>query len=293
MNLGNILVATDFSEAARRAEQRGARLAQALDAQLRLIHVLPDEGVLGRIFDHNDVDAAQMRRCAEHALETACAKIDAAYDIDASWQVLAGGATRSINRAIDAFSADLVVIGARGEHGLSRDRTTLGGTALKLLAQCKIPLLLVRRMADDAYGKVVMSVSTEATARRMLDVVQSLCGNAECHLVHVSEAPFAERLRRLDISRGAIETYSQEQFAAAERLIERLIGESPVKDRLHPMVVRGNPSSATLREIGRLEPDLVAIGKHDGRVPQNRDTDAGSVAMRIAMRAYCDILQIP
>ncbi len=292
MPISKILAATDFSAPAQRAVHRAALLARHLGARLQLVHALPDQGLLDRLFNRQQVEYGQMVRGAEHAIRKSCEEVGRRYGLDATWTVAVGTARRAIIDAVNTFGADLLVIGARGENESPFREPSLGGTALKLAAQSPTSLLLVRHTVQDHYRKLVIAVAAGEAAHRVLAGAQPFADQAECHLLHTFEAPFAARLRTFEMSAAAIDAYALEQHAAEEQSLKQLVQQSAFKNRLHPRVIRGEPVASVLREIEALQPDLIAIGKHDER-NRNAIPDLGSVALRLAFAAPCDVLQIP
>lgn len=292
MALSKILVATDFSRAAQRAVERAAHLAKQACAELRLIHVLPDPGIVQKLFAHGGQYPAMLNG-AEHALRSAGRSVERAFDIEPTWEVLTGSAERTIGKAAEAFSADLLVIGAEGENKSRFSQPSIGGTALKLIAHSKVPLLLVRRPVQAPYCNTVLAADSEETARRILDLLQWLADQGQCHLLHAFEAPFAPRLKKLKVATAAIETYARQQRSVEDEKLQRLAAESPLRDRLQTVLVRGDAMEVVLGEIKRLAPELVAIGKHEARTRGSHSAQAGGVALRIILGTRCDILQVP
>src|SRR5688572_26653720 len=165
MSLAKILVPTDFSPAAHHAQQRAMHLALQTGAELHVVHVLPEESVFRRLFHRNDIDYSQMFKGAEHALQSACAEIARDSGITATWDVLNGHAAQTIATAADAFAADIIVAGGRGEHASFPHAPALGGTAFQLMTHAATPLLLVRRAAEEPYNSMVLTIECEETAQ--------------------------------------------------------------------------------------------------------------------------------
>src|SRR5688572_7913015 len=130
MTLAKILVATDFSGPAQRAVQRAAHLARQTNAELQILHVLPEEDVLHRVFHSPGIAHADMLKSARRALQATCREITRTMDIEPVWEVLTGAAAHTIGKAVKKFSADLLVVGACGENEPSLREPCLGGTAL-------------------------------------------------------------------------------------------------------------------------------------------------------------------
>jgi nucleotide-binding universal stress UspA family protein len=142
--LSRILVATDFSRGSGVAVARAGLLAREHQADLRLIHASPDWNLFCRFLPAQQAHYTTLTQHAEAAMQREIEWLQQRYGIRAHGGVELGSATRTIARVVQDFQPQLVVIGARGEHGPSVSSSALGGTAMKLLLQTTRPLLLVR-----------------------------------------------------------------------------------------------------------------------------------------------------
>lgn len=144
-----ILVPTDFSTCARRAEETGMLLARALGGELVLLHVsvetpLYNEG-MRTLVEPRQVYEAQ-RAWAENTLAARAAEIRGT-GVAAHGVVRAGVAVDEILKAAADERCDLIVIGTHGRGGLSR--FFLGSVADRIVRLAPCPVMTVRVPADD------------------------------------------------------------------------------------------------------------------------------------------------
>jgi nucleotide-binding universal stress UspA family protein len=136
--IGEILVATDFSDGARRALEAARRLVGAIGGSLCLLHVLETR------FAPRRGDGApallevsrELRSQAERALQD---------ELSANGEkfVLAeGDIVREIDRVAEERLASLIVVGSHGLTGVRR--ALLGSVAEKVARFCHLPVLTVR-----------------------------------------------------------------------------------------------------------------------------------------------------
>ena len=128
-----ILCPIDFSAASEAVVTYSAALAAGTGAQLRLLHVLePEPRSVGAPAD--DVELArQLTRYREMAL-TAGAQVTTA--------LLTGNAARQIVDEAARYPADIIVIGAHGQTGLTR--FLMGSTAETVVRTATCVTLLVK-----------------------------------------------------------------------------------------------------------------------------------------------------
>ena len=139
-----ILVATDFSDCARHAEETAMALGRALAAELVLLHVsvetpLYNEG-MRTLVEPRKVYEAQ-RAWAENTLAARAAEIRGA-GVTAHASVRSGVAVDEILKAAADERCDLIVIGTHGRGGLSR--FLLGSVADRVVRLAPCPVMTVR-----------------------------------------------------------------------------------------------------------------------------------------------------
>ena len=136
-----ILVPHDFSEASADAVQRAAAWAEALEAEITLLHVV-EPVVYPEFYSVDVLSDDLMERLverSERALATAAEKL--LGNIKARTQVEVGRAASTIVDYADPDHYDVVVMATRGLSGL--EQVLLGSVAESVLRRCEIPLLAV------------------------------------------------------------------------------------------------------------------------------------------------------
>jgi nucleotide-binding universal stress UspA family protein len=145
-----IICPTDFSAPAAAAERQAVPLANALGAEIVLLHVAI-EPLLWResVFttDLSGVFEAQ-RKWAEGELARRAAAL-ASQGVTARGVVKVGAAWSEIVRCATDEHADMIVMGTQGRTGL--DRLLLGSVAERVIRQAPCPVLTVRS-APEAEG---------------------------------------------------------------------------------------------------------------------------------------------
>jgi nucleotide-binding universal stress UspA family protein len=294
--LKTILVATDFSVAARHAVMRAALLAKQAESNLRVLHVLPERSFLDRLLHRSDIDQSAISAGAERALQAEVQAIDEHTGVKAQAILREGTAQKTITAVATEIGATLVVIGAHGERQVSHGLRTLGGTALKCFARTSLPMLLVRREVEGNYYKILAAVDDTSEATQVLAAAAQLNGaRSICQALYVFEVPFADRLRTHKVKEATIGAYAERGHEQAERDLQRRLELLECARRITPIVVRGTAAETILKEVRDRQPDLVVVGKRR-RLPDaepREDHYFGSVSLYVAFEAMTDVLIIP
>jgi nucleotide-binding universal stress UspA family protein len=136
--IGEILVATDFSDGSRRALQAARRLAAEIGGSICLLHVIESRFAPRR----GDSPASALevspdiRAQAERALRD-----ELASDRD-HWVLAEGDVVREADRVAEERLSSLIVVGSHGLTGVRR--ALLGSVAEKVARFCHLPVLTVR-----------------------------------------------------------------------------------------------------------------------------------------------------
>jgi nucleotide-binding universal stress UspA family protein len=129
-----ILIATDFSENARKALQWGIVIAKEHNSTIVLVHALeyPALGLEGVEKSLVTESRAQLKSL-EQLVHEANLPVRSETDPGKPWEVLA--------RAAHRVKADLIILGTRGRTGYKR--MLLGSVADRLIRSSSIPLLVI------------------------------------------------------------------------------------------------------------------------------------------------------
>lgn len=136
----HILVPTDFGSASASALAMAVDLARAFDAKLTLLHVWEIPIYPYMDFMLNSAVISEVEEAATKGLAAAVAELRKQLP-SAQSKLKTGTAWEAIIEATDEISADLIVMGTHGRHGLSR--VTLGSVAEKVVRLSKVPVLTV------------------------------------------------------------------------------------------------------------------------------------------------------
>ncbi|MCB2409277.1 universal stress protein [Hymenobacter lucidus] len=141
MTLSLIFCPIDFSVATASLVAYAATLAAGAKAELRLLHVLLPQPALA----DGKADLALAAQMAQHraAAEQVGARV--------TTSVLRGDAAQEIVAAARRHAADLIVIGAHGQTGLTR--FLMGSTAEAVVRTAPCATLLVNSQSPGEYRK--------------------------------------------------------------------------------------------------------------------------------------------
>jgi nucleotide-binding universal stress UspA family protein len=136
-----IVVGTDFSDGAQCAFEQALRLAGASGARIALVHAYEED-----LETRTPEDAAPIFRArlaetiARTGVNGAGIRIESFVRRGAPWEKL-------LNVAVEV-GADLIVVGATGQRGLSSAANLLGGVAYRVVASSTRSVLVSRLPAD-------------------------------------------------------------------------------------------------------------------------------------------------
>jgi nucleotide-binding universal stress UspA family protein len=292
--LKRIVVATDYSPAARRAVWQAGHLAQMHDAHLHVVHAQPDWNLFSQTWSGTAGQFKAVIAHAENALRIELAWLEATFGIHARGENRMGRASAVLRSVVHEVEPHLIVAGARGEHEVSDMAPLLGGTALKLTAFAPVPTLIVRGPGQ-AYRSALAAVETRSEgARRLIRWAHTLVGSGECHIVHAFDVPYLERLRAHGLGEAALQECRADVRKSSSAVVDELVAATGETDlRLHAHLVCGETVSAVLAEIDLRKPDVVILGKHQHPTREVHLAALGSVALRVAYHAPGDVLIVP
>jgi len=142
----NILVPIDGSDTAALGLSEAIKLARAVRARIRLVHVVNTVTWVGghvaqSVLDELINQARSFGECVIHDAQTAVRSADVAVDTRII-EAFGDRAGETVIAEANSWPADLIVCGTHGRRGLKR--LLLGSDAEYIVRQAPVPVLLIR-----------------------------------------------------------------------------------------------------------------------------------------------------
>jgi len=242
-----ILCATDLLPKSESALERAAMLAESQEAQLVLIHVLPEPE------PHHLLE--QERQRAGRQLRLRATPPQWRHRIVPTFEVRSGNPVQVLIQAARDLEPAVIVFGSNRPRFIC---DTLAGTiAARVLKQVDCPVLVVRRMPWSAYHRVLLLLD-RAGSSEMVDAVARL-------VLHGRPNAALTKARESFCAGAAGETWdSPATDIERPQIITEPCGYSsavPTPDlQVAMMHERSTMTNLIHRYDGRLSPDLLVVG---------------------------------
>jgi len=280
-----ILFATDFSDAAKRAQSYATGLANRFRARLVVVHANepPNYGLRPENWRAaNEASAAQMKDLRE-TLQTNFPGFESDFCVGEgnAWQV--------VESVLVKDKIDLIVLGTRGRTGVGK--LLLGSQAEEIFRHAPCPVLTVGPNSQQMTGKenelaeilYATDFSPESQAAAPYAVGMALSLQAHLNLLHVVEEPKTSELLR-----------PEEVVTSSERLLRSLIPED-AKFWREPrcFAERGAPAERILEVAERVHAGLIVLGVRKPAGVPGAATHLGvGVAHKVVSAATCPVLTV-
>ena len=303
MHLERLVLATDFSPAARLALEHAVAIATRFQARLYIFHAIDvrDGGSQGNESLADDFYELTERRAREE-LEGLRARLGPpgvhTGPISIVETVRIGSPSEEIVAFAEEKEADLVVVGTQGRSALAR--VFVGSVAESVVRRAPCPVLSVRvpdgaapPAAPPSLSRILCAVDSSASSRAALRASCDLADRFESEVVAVtvvddylvSQATTLSPLDAVALDTRFIEIAREN----LERCIQETVGGRCGRG-IRRRVEAGRPAEAIARAAEVEGASLVACGTH-GRSGIARAL-FGSVAEKIVRIAPCPVLTV-
>jgi nucleotide-binding universal stress UspA family protein len=292
-----ILLATDFSRWARRAEDYACALACSWKASLTVLSVAEFPPGLNPDYPVNQQYLADLLKQASLQLDDLKCRAEL-RGIAITTRTASGIPSEEVMAAARAEDSDLIVVGTRGKTGLAH--VLLGSTAERVIRGAPCPVLTVRMEPADTEQEEG-ALSRPITLERILvpvDFSDCSLDALECAAVVAQQAKASLMLLHvlepvsygLDFTLGHSRTREQVRETWTKRLEELAaslrVRQVPVESQLRG----GLPSDSILDAAKILPCDLIVMGTHGRRGISH--TISGSVAEAVLRKAHCPVIAV-
>ncbi|WP_153111759.1 universal stress protein [Propionivibrio limicola] len=289
----SIVAATDLSTGANMAVESAAQLARQWHADLCLLHVFNDSlwASLQSIYDTGEWGGEAARTTAQQRLAQLSDDIARRFDIAVRHEFRSGRATAQIAEFVKQQDAQLLVVGEHGENWIGD--TVVGGTALKVLEQAALPVLLARRPSGAGYTNVLIATDYSDNALRAARLALDLFPDAQHTFLNAYLVQFEGRMRLAGATDADIERYREDERKFAEKGMREFRSRLGITDDERPpsRLYHAFPATAIFELSEKTGTDLIVMGKHGGSAVEERLL--GSITQNILYHASCDVLLVP
>jgi len=289
-----IVVATDFSENARKAEMRAAMLSLESRADVLELMAIQQTSRMGLSapavsVSHHILTAPEIAAMAEGQSRSA--------DLKSEDKLAHGGSTTKIAKPAAAIAdhanrihADLAVVAFQEQRFLSGFLT--GTSHHDAVQSCTRPILIVKREPQSAYERVLVAVDFSDESEEAARMALAIAPAAHISFVHACRLMHEGMMREAGLSPDSINGYRIRLCERSRAQLNRFIAAlGPHKQLVSRTVQYGNAISVICDHVKRTNPDLIAVGK-TGKSLLERML-VGSLTKRLIEEASCDLLVAP
>jgi nucleotide-binding universal stress UspA family protein len=291
--INRLLLATDFSEWARRAEDYACSLASSWRAHLTVMTVLEFPPGLNPDYPVNHQYLTDRTREASEQLAD-LKKRASQRGIVAATRIATGLPSEEVIAAAQAGESDLIVLGTRGKTGLAH--VLLGSTAERVIRTAPCPVLAVHMSPDEVpveptgikLEHILVPIDFSDCSLDALEYAALVAKQAKAsiRLVHVLE-PLSYGL---DFTISHAEERKNKRERLSKRLEELSAALSSGGLTVTSHLRGGLPSDSILDDARALPSDLIVMGTHGRRGLSH--VLGGSVTEAVLRRARCPVLTV-
>lgn len=293
MEIKRMLAATDFSRHAESAVRRAALLAKAGGATLEIVHALympPLVGSWRKLIEGEGITEDALSAKATARLDELAASLAKRLEVaPPATRVLSGKPAQALAAWARESAAELIVVGAHGEHLLFD--LFVGSTALKLLRLADRPVLLVKQTPPFEYERILVATDFSPAARAAADLVAQMFPSADLYLFHAYEAPFERQMAYAGSDDEAVDHYRRLGEAEARQQMEEFVATLAAPDRFVRKLRHGYAPALINQYAAEMGTDLLVVGSH--RQSELAATLLGSVAAHLINETRGDLLLVP
>jgi len=287
-----IVLATDGSHDAAASCQVLQSLSFSSDSAIRVLSVVdgsrvPPTQVLGKLpeltHDHRCEAAEEFLRSAQASLSGA--------EVPVTARIRTGDPATEILREAEAFGAELVVVGAKGESGMRG--FSVGTVARALVERCPCSVLVARPVRNDLREMIVATDGSWHGTRAVefaarLPIPDTLWSTV-IHVAHPREAvPQFCCQDREEYWRAAANLRRRQVSVGREVLAAATMSLSTRGRPARAVLCVGDPTGRILESAEKRQADLIIAGARG--VLNGNSIRLGSVAERLLRQADCSVL---
>lgn len=213
----NILVAINYSAMSNEALKRAISIAKKKNAQLIVMHVIEPSFIelpFSEYINKNEIKQQVTEKIDQLNTET---------NLQYILFVEAGSAVGTITRKAQETKADLLIIGTHGKDDISSNH--FGSTALKLIQNTHIPILVIKNEVKNVYQKMIAPTNLSDYSKESILFANALFTKLSRKYLYAWESIDEIQALRYRISPAELHKFKIEALAEAETALEKFVEE--------------------------------------------------------------------
>lgn len=130
-----LVVGVDFSVNGERAIGSGITLARASGGSLVLVHVLP------RLSEVKEAGDTELLNSMQQRMAELATRLSGENGIKVDWGVVDGDPAKELNRFVDTWGGDALVVGSAGRSALGK--VLVGSVTEALVHHARVPVVVI------------------------------------------------------------------------------------------------------------------------------------------------------
>jgi nucleotide-binding universal stress UspA family protein len=135
-----ILVPVDFSEQSLIALEQSYNLAREYHAEITLLHVIEEAGMLAKFFSNQQHD--DLKKKVQKELDDLAADVEKKAKIKVNTLIAKGPVYEKIAEVAEIINTTMIVMGTNGDEG--KKKRFIGSNALRVVREASVPVITIK-----------------------------------------------------------------------------------------------------------------------------------------------------
>ena len=228
-----ILVPIDFSEQSLIALEQSYNLAREYNAEITLLHVIEESGMLTKFFSNQQHD--DVKKNVQKELDKLAADVTKKVKIVVNTLVAKGSIYEKVAEVAELINATFIVMGTNGDDG--KRKRFIGSNALRVVRESVVPVITIkgkhhRKGCKNIVLPLDLSKETREKVTKAIEL-SKLFGGATIRVVSVLFTTDEFVVNRLTRQLGQVKTFlEKEEIECTAEIIKGIKGEETLAENI-------------------------------------------------------------
>ncbi|MFL5763703.1 MAG: universal stress protein [Bacteroidia bacterium] len=228
-----ILVPVDFSEQSLIALEQSYNLAREYHAEITLLHVIEEAGMLAKFFSKQQHD--DLKKKVQKELDDLAADVEKKAKIKVNTLIAKGAVYEKITEVAEQINTTMIVMGTNGDEGIKK--RFIGSNALRVVRESSAPVITIkgkhhRKGCRNIVLPLDLSKETREKVTKAIELSRLFKG-ATIRVVSVLFTTDEFVVNRLTRQLGQVKTFlEKEGIECTAEIIKGIKGEETLAENI-------------------------------------------------------------